>query len=378
MRVLVAIDSFKGSLSSLQAGDAVKEAIYTLDADASVTVRPLADGGEGTVDAMCCTGGTPVTVTVSGPLGQPVDARYCIMGQTAVIEMAAAAGITLLSPEERDPYRTTTYGVGQLILDAVDRGCRHFIVGIGGSATNDGGTGMLRALGFRFLDAAGKPIALGAKGLEALAQIDISGADPRLKECSFRIACDVKNPLCGKNGCSAIFGPQKGATPQMVDAMDRWLAHYAKLAARVSGSADPDYPGCGAAGGSGFAFRSFLGGSLEPGTQILFEETQLEKYIENCDIVVTGEGRLDGQTVMGKAPVGVARLAKKHGKTVIAFAGCVTEDAIACNSCGIDAYFPILPGVVTLREAMAPENAYRNLKNTAYQVFRLIMRKSFE
>jgi glycerate kinase len=373
MRILIAMDSFKGSLSSLQAGNAVKDAILFLNADATVTVRPLADGGEGTVDAMCCAGGTPVVVTVSDPLGRPTNAQYCIIGRTAVIEIAAAAGITLLQPEERDPYLTSTYGVGQLILDAIEKGCRHFIVGIGGSATNDGGTGMLSALGFRFLDTDGNPIFMGAKGLESLAEIDISGADPRLKECTFRIACDVTNPLCGENGCSVVFGPQKGATADVIGNMDLWLQKYAQLAAHVSDCADPNYPGCGAAGGLGFAFRTFLQGSLQSGAQIIFEETELEKYIENCDIVVTGEGCLDGQTVMGKAPIGVARLAKRYGKKVIAFAGCVTEDAVACNAHGIDAFFPIVPGAVTLQEAMKPENAYRNLKHTACQVFRLIM-----
>ena len=374
MRVLVAIDSFKGSLSSLQAGNAVKDAIHLLDPDIQVTVRPLADGGEGTVDAMSCAGGKTVQATVSDPLGRPIQAQYCITNGTAVIEMSAAAGITLIKEEERDPYKTTTYGVGQLIKDAIDRGCRRFIVGIGGSATNDGGTGMLSALGYRFLDSDGKPIPLGAAGLEKLSSIDISTAVPQLSECTFRIACDVTNPLCGERGCSAVYGPQKGACPDAIQKMDLWLQRYAQLAAQVSAKADPDYPGCGAAGGLGFAFHTFLNASLEPGTQIIFDETQLETYIENCDIVVTGEGRLDSQTVMGKAPVGVATLAKKHGKQVIAFAGCVTEDAAVCNQHGIDAFFPIVPGVITLEEALNTENAYRNLRNTAYQVFRLIIK----
>ena len=280
-----------------------------------------------------------------------------------------------MPPEQRNPYFTTTFGVGQLSLDALDRGCRSFIVGIGGSATNDGGTGMLSALGFRFLDATGNPIALGAKGLETLAEIDISGADPRLQDCSFRVACDVKNPLCGETGCSVVFGPQKGATPEMVQKMDAWLGKYATLSSQVSKTADPLFPGAGAAGGLGFGFLAFLNARLEPGTEIIFDEIQLEEKITGCDLVVTGEGRLDGQTVMGKTPVGVARLAKKYGKPVVAFAGCVTEEAVACNDCGIDAYFPIVPGVVTLEEAMDTENACRNLKNTACQVFRLLLKR---
>lgn len=376
MKVLIAIDSFKGSLSSLQAGNAVKEAILAVSADAEITVLPVADGGEGTVEAMCSAGGKPVCASVCGPLGAPVDAQYCILGQTAVIEMSAAAGITLVPQAQKDPYFTTTFGVGQLILDALDRGCRSFIVGIGGSATNDGGTGMLSALGFRFLDAEGYPISLGGKGLQDLASIDISGADPRLQDCSFRIACDVKNPLCGETGCSAVFGPQKGATPEQIANMDAWLKNYAALSAQVSETADPLFPGAGAAGGLGFGFLAFLKGRLEPGTQIIFDEISLEQYIEKCDIVVTGEGRLDAQTVMGKTPVGVAKLAKKHKKQVIAFAGCVTEDAALCNDYGIDAYFPIIPGVVTPEEALRPENAYRNLRNTAYQVFRLIKKNA--
>lgn len=371
MRVLIAIDSFKGSLSSAQAGNAVKDAVLEVCADAEVTVRPLADGGEGTVDALAAgLGGETVEVSVTGPLGAPVTGKYCILpGGTAVMEMAAAAGITLIPPEKRDPMETTTYGVGEMIRHAMDRGCRHFIMGIGGSATNDGGAGMLSALGFDLLDANGQPIPLGGKGLEKLASIRTDNALPQLKDCTFRVACDVTNPLCGTHGCSAVFGPQKGATPETVAKMDKWLSHFAELA---PAGADAAYPGTGAAGGLGFAFLAFLNATLESGIHIILDETRLESYIKDADIVVTGEGRLDGQTVMGKAPIGVARLAKKYGKKVIAFSGCVTEEAPVCNDHGIDAYFPILPGVVTLEEALDVDNAYKNLKNTARQVFRLV------
>lgn len=374
MRVITAIDSFKGSLSSLEAGNAVREAILKVNNNAEVVVKPLADGGEGTVEALAAgMDAERITVTVHGPLLQPVEATYCILkdSRTAIIEMAAAAGITLVSAEERNPLNTTTYGVGELILDAINRGCRRFIIGIGGSATNDGGTGMLTALGVRFLEDDVTPIPLGAKGLETLRRIDMCGVIPYLRECTFHVACDVKNPLCGENGCSAVYGPQKGATPDMIRDMDRWLAHYAELAS-VESHADPNYPGAGAAGGMGFAFLAFTSATLESGVDIILREIGLEQDIQNADVVVTGEGRLDAQTVMGKAPIGVAKLAKRYGKPVIAFSGCVTDQAEVCNEHGIDAFFPILRGVVTLEEALNPDNAYQNLKATAYQAFRLL------
>lgn len=286
--------------------------------------------------------------------------------------MSAAAGITMVSEKERNPLHTTTFGVGEMIADAIRKGCRKFIVGIGGSATNDGGAGMLQALGFGMFDREGNPIAFGARGLEHLAVITEDSVIPELKHCEFRIACDVNNPLCGDNGCSAIFGPQKGATTSMIMQMDRWLNQYAALAKNLHPESDPDYPGSGAAGGLGFAFRTFLHGVLESGISIVLEETRLEDYVKDADIVVTGEGRLDAQTVMGKAPSGVADTAKKYGKPVIAFSGAVTQDAVLCNEHGIDAFFPIVRGVSTLDDAMNSENAHRNMADTAEQVFRLI------
>ena len=374
MKVVIAIDSFKGSLSSLEAGNAVKDAVLKLDRDAEVVVRPLADGGEGTVDAMAAgLGGDVIEIAATGPLGETVSAKYCIVdGKTAVIEMAQAAGLPLVPKEKRDPRFTTTFGVGELILDAIRRGCRSFIVGIGGSATNDGGAGMLSALGFDFLDKNGQNIARGACGLESLASISAENVIPELKECRFRVACDVNNPLCGERGCSAVYGPQKGATPETVKIMDGWLGKYSEIAKSVFPDSDPDHPGAGAAGGLGFALKTFLGASLESGIGIILDETKLEEHIADADIVVTGEGRIDFQTAMGKAPIGVAKLAKKHGKRVIAFAGCVTDDAEECNLHGIDAFFPILRGITTLDEALERDNAYNNLTATAYQVFRLI------
>lgn len=375
MRVVIAIDSFKGSLSSARSGEAVKEAVLKLDSNAEVFCYPLADGGEGTVDALASGfDGDVVELAVTGPLMTPVCTKYCILpnDRTAVIEIASAAGITLVSKEKRDPLVTTTYGVGEMIRDAIDRGCRNFIVGIGGSATNDGGAGMLSALGFEFLDENGEKIPSGARGLEYLSTISTEKVIPELKECTFNIACDVSNPLCGASGCSAIFAPQKGALPEEIEKMDKWLSNYAKISAGISPKADADHPGAGAAGGLGFAFLTFMNSTLKAGVDIILEAIGLEENIKNADIVVTGEGKLDSQTVMGKAPIGVARLAKKYGKKVIAFSGCAADDAEVCNEFGIDAFFPIARGAMTLEEALNEDNAYKNLVNTAYQVFRLI------
>lgn len=374
MKVVIAMDSFKGSLSSQKAGNAVKDGLLKVFKDANCVVSPIADGGEGTVDALTeGLGGDFVYANVSGPLGETVSAKYGIVnGSTAVMEMSAAAGITLVPKEKRDPLCATTFGVGQMIIHALDRGCRSFIIGIGGSATNDGGTGMLKALGFELLDEDGSPIENGAIGLSRLAKISDKNADPRLKDCKFSVACDVTNPLCGKTGCSAVFGPQKGATAKTIPQMDAWLESFANLTKDLNQSSDANYPGSGAAGGMGFAFRSYLGAELVKGIELVLRKTRLEDQIRDADIVVCGEGRLDSQSVMGKAPVGVARLAKKYNKPVIAFSGCVTKDARVCNEHGIDAFFPILREVCTLDMAMDEENAYFNLSGTAEQVFRLV------
>lgn len=375
MKVVVAIDSFKGSMTSLQAGNAIQRGVQRVYPEAEVCVRPLADGGEGTVEALALgMGGRMEHVNVTGPLGAPVNCAYGILEQskTAIVEMSGAAGITLVSGAERNPLNTTTYGVGEVIKDAISKGCRRFIVGIGGSATNDGGAGMLQALGYGLLDAQGKQIPFGAKGLKDIAEITDEGVLPELAQCTFRVACDVTNPLCGDRGASAIYGPQKGATPEMVQLMDGWLKAFAGLAAKKFPRADRMVPGTGAAGGLGFAFLGFTNAVLESGIKIVLEETKLEEYVKDADVVVTGEGRLDGQTVMGKAPIGVANIAKKYNKPVLAFSGCVTDEARACNPAGIDAYFPILRGVVSLEEAMERANAEKNMADTVEQVFRLI------
>ena len=264
------------------------------------------------------------------------------------------------------------YGVGQLIADAVSQGCRNFIIGIGGSATNDGGIGCLQALGFGMLDSDGKQVDFGAKGVSQLKKITADNVIPELSECSFHIACDVNNPLCGENGCSAVFAPQKGADEAMITEMDGYLSKYAKLTKRYNTNANPEAHGAGAAGGLGFAFMSYLNAVLDPGIDLILRKTRLEEAIIDADIVVTGEGCLDAQTAMGKAPVGVAKLAKKYGKPVIAFSGIVRDGASLCNENGIDAYFPILRSICTSEEAMNSDIARKNLADTAHQVFRLI------
>ena len=378
MNITIAIDSFKGSLSSMEAGQAVAKGIRRVMPSAEIRIRPLADGGEGTTEALTAgLGGELKSLTVTGPLGRPVTASYGLIRERkmAVLEMASAAGLTLISQEERNPLEATTYGVGEMIRDAIGEGCRHFLVGIGGSATNDGGTGMLSALGFQFLDSEGQPIPLGAKGLENLARISAENARPELSQCSFHIACDVTNPLCGENGCSAVYGPQKGADPEMIRQMDHWMERYGDLAARTFPAADKEAPGAGAAGGLGFAFLTFLNGSLESGVGMVLKEINLKDDIRDADLVITGEGRLDAQTVMGKAPIGVAHLAKEYGKPVIAFSGAVTREAGLCNQHGIDAFFPIRRSVVSLQEALDPGEARINAADTAEQVFRLIQLK---
>ncbi len=378
MKVAIAIDSFKGSLSSIAAGTAAAEGVRRVFPDAECAVRPLADGGEGTVDALVAgLGGELRRVTVTGPAGNPASAKYGLLPDgVAVMEMAEAAGITLVSGAEKNPLHTTTYGVGEMIIDAVRNGARKFVIGIGGSATNDGGAGMLQALGFRLLDASGQDIPRGGAGLAKLARIEAKvrgeGEQWNVSSCSFRVACDVKNPLCGPNGASAVFGPQKGATPEMVKELDAALAHFAVKVSGFQGFRASEVPGAGAAGGLGFAFKAFLNAELVPGVDLILGETQLEDFVRDADIVITGEGRLDGQTVMGKAPIGVARLAKKHGKRVLAFSGILGDGVEQVNAAGIDAYFPILRRLVSLEEALDAQNAAANLAATVEQVFRLI------
>ena len=373
MKAVFAIDSFKSSLTSQAAGQAAAAGLRRVYPDAETIVLPLADGGEGTAAALIDgLGGRFVPCRVCGALGEPIDAQYGLLPDgAAVIEMAAAAGIEQVPPDRRNPMRTTTFGVGQMIRDAIGRGCRRFWIGIGGSATNDGGIGMLQALGFGFFDADGAPVSPDGAGLCALARISADGALPALRDCTFRVACDVTNSLCGPNGCSAVFGPQKGADSAMIAALDGALARYAAQMRAVFPNADPDFPGSGAAGGMGFALRTALHAELTPGAALVLDATRIDDALRGADVLVTGEGRLDGQTAMGKAPFAAARRAQALGVPVIALSGCIGCGAEACNAAGIDAYFPILRRICTESEALDPAAAAQNLTDTAEQVFRL-------
>jgi len=374
MKAVIAMDSFKGSISSIEAGNAVAEGIRRVFSEADTIIKPVADGGEGTVEALVSgLNGQLCEAEVSDPLGRKITAKYGVLpNKTAVIEMAAASGLTLITFFADAPMHTTTYGTGELILDAIKRGCRNFIIGIGGSATNDGGIGCLQALGFGMLDDKGQQVGFGARGILQLAAITDANAIPELKECSFKVACDVTNPLCGENGCSMVFGPQKFACATSIAIMDMAMQNYAELTKKYNPAASPDTAGAGAAGGLGFALMYYLNAEFESGIDLMIRETKLEAAIKDADIVVTGEGCLDSQTAMGKAPVGIAGIAKKYGKPVIAFSGAIKSGAELCNQNGIDAYFPVLRAVSTLEQAMDRTNAYRNLADTAEQVFRTI------
>lgn len=375
MKVVIAIDSLKGSLSSMEAGTAIKDGILAAKPDAEVIVKPLADGGEGTTDALIeGMNGERIDLTVTGPMHTPVDAYYGYLKDTntAVMEMASAAGITLVPDSEKNPLLATSYGVGEMINDAIQRGCRNFIIGIGGSVTNDGGIGMLKALGIRFLDENGEDAGEGGQALAKVARIDVSGMNPLLKECHIQVACDVNNPLCGENGSTYVYGPQKGVTEDMKKTLDEAMAHFARVTSETLENDYMNTPGAGAAGGLGYAFLAYTGAALTPGIELILDAVGLEEELSGADVVVTGEGRLDFQTAMGKAPVGVARLAKKYNAKVIAFAGSVTKEATACNNEGIDAFFPILRSVCTLAEAMDPVAARNNMTATVEQVFRLL------
>ena len=375
MKVVVAVDSLKGSLTSLEAGEAVKEGIRRADPDTVVEVLPLADGGEGTQEALTKgLGGEEIRRQVTGPMGSPVEAVYGIVREKglAILEMAAAAGITLVKREDQDPLHATTFGVGELFCDAVKEGCRDFIIGIGGSATSDGGLGMLQALGYEFLDQEGKPVTPDPEGMGRIVSIGQGKTMPELSECHFRVACDVTNPLCGKNGAVYIFGGQKGVPEEEMEQWDARMKRFADLCEAFTGRRSQELPGAGAAGGLGFALLNFLNADLKPGAELVLDTVRLEEHIQDCDLVITGEGRLDAQTVMGKAPIRVARLAKKYGLPVAAVTGAAGAGAEACNEAGIDAFFPILTSVVTLEEAMEQETARYNMALTAEQMMRLI------
>ena len=384
--IIVAVDSFKGSMTSLEAGNAIKNGIKDIHPDWNITVYPVADGGEGTLEALTYHQSVKErTCTVTGPLGNPVEASYLWYGRgyerTAVIEMAQAAGLPLVPADKRNPLYTTTYGVGELIRDAIDHGCRKFIIGIGGSATNDAGIGMLQALGYHFYDKDGRDISFGAKELAKITDIGLEDVLHDLSKCHFRIACDVKNPLVGEQGCSRVYGPQKGATAIDVEKMDRSMAQFADLVERIAASGrkgifpngDRNMPGAGAAGGLGYAFLMFLDGVLRPGIDIVLDEIRLEEAIAQADLVITGEGRLDAQTLMGKTAAGVAGLAKKYGKPVIAAAGCFGEDVIQCRQSGL------FYDCVAVNDILSEQKRMHAMeKEKAIHHLRMRMRKYFE
>lgn len=370
MKIVIAPDSYKESLSATEVAQAIEKGFREIFPEAQFVSVPVADGGEGTVEAMiAATRGRAVTSTVTGPLGDAVEAQWGISGdgQTAFIEMAAASGLALVPPERRNPLITTSYGTGELILQALESGVRNIIIGIGGSATNDGGAGMVQALGAKLCDANGADIGFGGGSLMSLNHIDITHLDARLRACSIRVACDVTNPLTGESGASFIFGPQKGATEAMILELDHNLAHFAEVMKKSLRVDVKDVPGSGAAGGMGAALMAFLGAELRSGIEIVTQALNLEEHIHDCTLVVTGEGRLDSQSIHGKVPVGVATVAKKYHKPVIGIAGSLTRDVGVVHQYGIDSVFSVLNRIGSLEEAFrdAAENIYLTSRNIA-------------
>jgi glycerate 2-kinase len=355
MRIVIAPQSLKGSLTAAETGQAIAQGIRRVYPEADIEIVPIADGGEGTAQALVdATGGQIITQQVTGPLGEAVQAFFGLLGdgQTAVIEMASCAGLPLVPANRRDPRITTTYGVGELIRAALDAQCRHFIIGIGGSATNDGGTGMAQALGATLTTESGEPIARGGAALATLAHISTSTMDSRLRECTFQVASDVTNPLCGPTGASAIYGPQKGATPEIVQELDAALAHYARIIVQDLHISVDQIPGAGAAGGLGAGLIAFLGATLKPGAQIVLEAVQLEEKIRTADLVISAEGKLDEQTAYGKSVGAVAALAKRYHLPVLALAGGLGEQYRAVYDLGVDAIAVLPDGPMSLAYAM--------------------------
>ncbi|MFT4270385.1 MAG: glycerate kinase [Pantoea sp.] len=369
MKIVIAPDSYKESLSALEVASAIEAGFRDIFPEADYVKIPVADGGEGTVEAMvAATQGSIVRLTVTGPLGEPVDAFYGLSGdaRTAFIEMAAASGLELVPTSRRDPLITTSFGTGELIKNALDRGVGHIIIGIGGSATNDGGSGMMQALGARLLDQQGNEIAYGGGALPQLARIEIADLDARIRQCRFEVACDVTNPLTGEQGASAVFGPQKGATPELVQQLDRALAHYADIIHRDLDIDVLHIAGGGAAGGMGAALHAFCQADLRRGIEIVTEALGLAEQVHDADLVITGEGRIDSQTINGKVPIGVAQVAKRFNKPVIGIAGSLTADVGVVHEHGLDAVFSVLFGICSLEEALA--NAAQNVRLTARNV----------
>jgi len=355
MKIIIAPDSFKESMSAMEAAQAIESGFQRVFSEAEYIKVPMADGGEGTVQSIVdATNGKIMTVAVTGPLGQKVKAFYGVTGngKAAVIEMAAASGLHLIPEEKRNPLYTTTRGTGELIIAALEQGVDHVIIGIGGSATNDGGAGMAQALGASLLDSDGKDIGYGGGELSRLSTIDMSHLDSRLSDVSVDIACDVDNPLLGKHGATAIFGPQKGATPDMGLVLEENLTHYASVLKIDLGKDVANIPGSGAAGGLGAGLLAFLNAKLKRGVDVVIEAVQLDNMMKGASLAVTGEGKLDHQTAYGKTPMGVAKIAKKHGVPVIGIAGMIEMENVQMKASGIDAIFPIVPGPIDVKDAM--------------------------
>ncbi len=388
MKIVIAPDSFKGSLSAAEVCAAIEKGIKKAgcatgvaktsgeDKIVEVVKIPMADGGEGTVEAIVsAVGGRLVCEEVTGPLGEKLQACFGILdldtggGRTAVIEMAAASGLTLVPPGSRNPLFATSYGTGELIRKALHSGCDRLIIGIGGSATNDGGMGMAQALGIRFLDTNGREVGFGGQYLEEVHMIDLQGLDPLVHKADIKVACDVANLLCGKQGAAYVYGPQKGATPEMVKRLDRGLGHFAEKIKQHTGKDIKDVPGAGAAGGMGAGLMAFLGARLMPGIEIISEITGLEKHIQSADLVFTGEGRTDRQTAYGKVASGIASMAMKHGVPLVCLSGSLGEGIDSLYEHGITAFFSIAPGPMSLDDAM--QNADALLQNAAENIMRL-------
>ena len=373
MKIVIAPDSFKGSLTALQVAEAIEVGLRRVFPDAAIEKVPMADGGEGTVQSLVdATSGEVLTAQVMDPLGNTIDAQYGVLGDgiTAVIEMAAASGLTLVPPDKRDPRVTTTYGTGELIRAALASGCRKLIIGIGGSATNDGGAGMAQALGAKLLTASGEQIKSGGGHLATLHSIDLCVLDPRIAETETVVACDVNNPLTGKQGASHVYGPQKGATPEMIETLDANLAHFDKILQRDLSKSVGNVPGAGAAGGLGAGLMAFLNASLKLGIEIVTEAAQLSKRLAGADLVITGEGQINFQTVFGKTPVGVAKVAKTHNIPVIAIAGSIADDSDGVHDAGIDAMIDIVPEPMPLETAI--ENAATLTETAAERAGRMV------
>jgi len=373
MKIVIAPQGFKGNLTALQVGKAIEAGIKRIVPDAVTVIKPMADGGEGTVQALVdATGGRMIATEVTDPLGGRVLAHWGLLrDKTAVIEMAAASGLPLVPREKRNPLITTTYGTGELIRTALANGCRKLIIGIGGSATNDSGAGMVQALGVKLRNAQGKDLSFGGAALAKLEHIDVSGIDPRLKECEVILACDVNNPLCGPHGASAVYGPQKGATPEMVAQLDAALAHYADVIKKDLGADLRDVPGAGAAGGLGLGLMVFLKAKMIPGIDVVIKATGLVNDLKGADLVFTGEGRIDFQSACGKVPTGVALKAKEFGIPVIALVGEMGQDYQVVYAQGIDAILSIAPGPITLEQSM--KDAEKLVINAAECAMRLFM-----